>query len=209
MTKKPGGFTLAELVIALAVSGIVLGAVASLAYALGRTNEISEGLIRQQAQLRHTTIRLSRLVRYSKLVCGTPGGSLVLWVDDTNDEDKINPAELVYIETGTDCNYVDLLEFEASGAASLQRISIDEIQNGSARTWLFANCTPRYICLLPDCADFAFTLDAPAPGTGLVNFTFKIAENDVLQTYQVTVTLVDRAANLLDSADDLVDGDDD
>ena len=208
-TKKSGGFTLAELLTALSVSGIVLGAVVSLAFALGKTNEISEGLIRQQAQLRYTTIRLSRLVRYSKLVCGTPGGSLVIWVNDTNDEDKINPTELVYIETGTDCNYVDLLEFEATGAAALQRITVDEIQNGSARTWLFANCTPRYIRLLTECTDFAFTLDTPAPDTGLVNFTFRIDENDVLQTYQVTAALFDRAANLLDSADDIVNIDDD
>ncbi len=214
-TKNPdgftrrGGFTLVELLVALTVSSIVLGAVAALAYALGRANDSTEDLSQKQAQLRYTTIRLPQLIRHSKLVCGTPAGSLALWQADDNDKDKINPAEIVYIETGTDCNYIDLLEFDASGPAAAQQISIDEIQSGSARTWLMANCTPRYIRLLTQCANFTFTLDTPPPDTELVNISFEISENNIMQTYQMTAVLRGRAANLLNSAGDLVVYDDD
>jgi len=207
--RTKNGFTLAELLVALIVSSIVLGAVAALAYALGKANDSTEELSQKQAQLRYTTIRLSRLVRYSKLVCGTPGNSLALWQADDNDKDKINPAEIVYIETGSDSNYIDLLEFDASGPAAGQQISINEIQSGAARTWLLANCTPRYIRLISQCDNLTYTLDKSTPDTGTVNISFEISENGNMQTYQITASLIGRAANLLDSTGNIVDDDDD
>jgi type II secretory pathway pseudopilin PulG len=206
---RRGSFTLVELLVALMVSSVILGAVAALAYALGRTNDSVDDLGRKQAELRYTTIRLSQLIGYSRLVCGTPGGSLALWRADESDEGKINPAELVYIETGTDCNYIDLVEFEASGAAASRRFSINEIQSGSARTWLTANCTPGCMRLLDQCSNLTFTLDTPAPDTELVNISFEITEDNTQQTYQITAALRGRAANLLDSAGSIVDYDDD
>ena len=155
------------------------------------------------------TARLSRLIRYSKLVCGLSGNSLALWRADDNDNDEINPAELVYIEAGADGNYIDLLEFEASGSAATRAIGIDEIQDDSIKAWLFANCIPRYVHLVPQCANLVFTLDEPAPDTKLVNISFEIDENGMMQTYQITAALRGRAENLLDLTGDIVAQDDD
>jgi prepilin-type N-terminal cleavage/methylation domain-containing protein len=206
---RRGGFTVVEVLVALMVSAIILGAVASLAYALGKVSDDSDGLSRKQAHLRYTTTRLSQLIRYSKLVCYIPseGDSLVLWRADDDDNDEINPTELVYIETGTDSNYIDLLEFVEPAAAGT--IDIDEIQNGSIKTWLFANCDHRYTRIVPYCANLTITpVDMSPPYTELVNISFEVGEDDIMQTYQITAALRGRAVNLLDSGV-IVDQDDD
>lgn len=205
------GFTLAELLVALTVTGIILGAVATLAYALGRTSDITDELGRNQAYVRYATTRLSQLIRYSKLVCYIPpgGDSLVLWRADEDVDNEIDPNELVYIETGTDCNHIALLEFD--DPVTTRTIGIGEIQDGSVKTWLFANCNySRYVHLVPQCANPMFAPDeSPPPYTGLVNISFEVAEDGVMQTYQITAVLRGRAVNLLDSAGEIVTGDDD
>jgi len=62
------GFTLVELLVALVVTSIILAAVATLAYALGTVNDSSNDTAVKQAQLRYATLRISDLIKYSKLV---------------------------------------------------------------------------------------------------------------------------------------------
>ena len=50
--RRPGGFTLAELLVALTVSSIILAAVAALAYAVGSANDSTDDTERKQAQVR-------------------------------------------------------------------------------------------------------------------------------------------------------------
>ena len=40
----------------------------------------ADDTIRAQMQLRYTTLRISELIRTSKLVCAAPGNDLVLWI---------------------------------------------------------------------------------------------------------------------------------
>ena len=206
-----GGFTVVEVVVALMVSSIILGAVASLAYALGKVSDDSDELGFKQAHLRYTTTRISQLIRCSKLVCSSSGSYLAVWrADDYNGtaNDKNNPTEILYIQTGTDSNYIDLLEFDATGLTAEQTISISDIQSGTAKSWLNANCTPEYTRIVSQCSNLAFITDVAPPDTGLVNISFAVAENGVAQDYQITAALRGRAVNLLDSGV-IVDQDDD
>ena len=63
------GFTLAELLMALMVSSVIMAAVASLAYAFGASTDSTNDTVRKQAQVRCATIRISDLIRYSRLIC--------------------------------------------------------------------------------------------------------------------------------------------
>jgi prepilin-type N-terminal cleavage/methylation domain-containing protein len=194
------GFTVVEILVALMVSSIILGAVASLAYALGRVSDESDDLSHKQAHLRYTTTRVSQLIRYSKLVCASSADYIALWrSDDYNGtaNDKINPTEILYMQTGTDSNYIDLLEFDATGSAAQQEIIIQDIQTGTAKSWLFANCTPEYTRVVSQCTNLSFMTDMTAPDSGLVNISFAVNEGGVSQTYQISAALRGRAANLL------------
>lgn len=101
MPKRPKhnfkGFTLAELLIALIVTGIILAAVAALAYALGTANESSDDTAVKQAQLRYATLRISELIRYSKLVYAASESEIVLWLDRDGNGELDLIGELVAI----------------------------------------------------------------------------------------------------------------
>ncbi|MHC4076272.1 MAG: PilW family protein [Planctomycetota bacterium] len=58
------GFTLAELLIALMVTSIILAAVATLAFAMGSANDTGDDISAKQAQVRYATLRICELIRH-------------------------------------------------------------------------------------------------------------------------------------------------
>lgn len=93
-------FTLVELLMALVVTAVILTAVITLAFAVGVANDSSNDMAQKQAQLRYATLRISELIKHCRLICGTPGNDMVVWKADYNNDGKINPGELIYIELG-------------------------------------------------------------------------------------------------------------
>ena len=104
------GFTLVELLVALMVTSIVLTAVATLAYAVGRANDSSDDTAVKQAQLRYATLRISELIRHSKLVCTATANHIELWLADVNESAYIDA-----VPTGD--GYIRLQLREGSGDA--------------------------------------------------------------------------------------------
>ncbi len=102
------GFTLVELLVALMVTSIVLTTVATLAYAVGRANDSSNDTAVKQAQLRYATLRISELIRHSKLVCTATANHIELWLADVNE-----PAYIDAVPTGD--GYIRLQLREGSG----------------------------------------------------------------------------------------------
>jgi len=72
------GFTLIELLLALIVTGIILVAVTTLAFAVGVANDTTDDTSQKQAQVRYATLRISDLIRHCKLICGAPNGDLAV-----------------------------------------------------------------------------------------------------------------------------------
>ena len=85
------GFTLVELLMALVVAGIVSAAVVTLAFAVSSANDVTDNTSQTQAYVRYATLRISELIRHCKLVCCMPGGDLVIWRADDNDNGRIYP----------------------------------------------------------------------------------------------------------------------
>lgn len=108
-------FTLAELLVVLMVKSIILTAVVTLAFAMGTANDTGDDTAQKQAHVRYATLRISELVKHCKLICGTPGNDMVIWKADYNDDGGINPAELVYIESGKRKNHIRLLDIKMPG----------------------------------------------------------------------------------------------
>ena len=57
-----------ELLVALMVTAIVLGAITTLVFAMNTANEGTKAADRYEAQLRYATIKINDLVRYCKLI---------------------------------------------------------------------------------------------------------------------------------------------
>jgi len=196
------GFTLVELLVALIVTGIVLAAVATLAFAVGAANDETDDTSQKQAQIRQATLRISELIRHCKLICGTPGDDLAVWRADENDDGQININELVYIERGTGWDILRLCEFPSSDTSP---VSLSNIETLSTSDYIVT-----YVPLVPQCSNvqFGFLPELP-PKSSFVTISFDIVENDIVHQYQISAALRGWAGNLLnDTGDSLVNDDD-
>jgi len=199
------GFTLIELSMALMVTSIVLTAVATLAFALGRANDSTDDTSQKQAQVRYASLRISQLIRNSKLICSTYGDDLAIWRADDNGDGKINPAELVYLEAGEDRSHLWLLEFTSGSSI----VSLSSIKNGSAKSELILSCDERRVVLVPQCSNVQFSLDTDAPKSKLVSVSFDMVQKSVTRRYQINAALACWAGHLLDENGDNIVNDDD
>ena len=177
------GFTLVELLVALAVTSIVLTAVATLAYAMGTANDASDDTSQKQAQVRYATLRISELIRYCKLIYDTPDNDIVVWKADNNGDDVVDSNELVYIETGPGRDYIEVREADDS-----------------------------LVVLIPVCSNVQFWFDEPSlppPQRKSVSISFDFTENGVARRYQTNTALRGWAGNLLNGSGEIVNSDDD
>jgi len=180
ITRYENGFTLVELLVALVVTSLILTTVATLAYALGTANDTSDDTSQKQAQVRYATLRISELIRHCKLIWDTTGNNIVSWRADDNGDDKIDPNELAYIETGQGLNRILLREPDANP-----------------------------VVLIPQCSNVRFSFDVLPPQSRFVSISFDLVENGVVRQYQISAALRGWAGNLLDGSGNIVSGDDD
>jgi prepilin-type N-terminal cleavage/methylation domain-containing protein len=206
VTRNENGFTLVELLVALAVTGIVSAAVATLAFAMGTANKGSDDTSRKQAQLRYATLRVSELVRNCKLICGAPGDDLAVWQADDNGDGQINPQELVYLEMGPGRNHVKLLDFPTAAA---WRVTLSSILGGTAKDELILLCEERQTTLVSECSSVQIVLDSPPPWSKSASVSFDLVENGAVRQYQINAALRGWAGHLLDTDGSSLVSDDD
>ncbi len=197
------GFTLIELLLALIVTGIILVAVTTLAFAVGVANDTTDDTSQKQAQVRYATLRISDLIRHCKLICGAPNGDLAVWRADDNDDGQININELVYIERGAGGDYLRLCEFPSSDTSVVYLSDIQTLSTGAYSV--------TYVPLVPQCSNVQFGfLPELSPQSRFVSISFEVLENEIVHQYQINAALSGWAGNLLnDTGDSLVESDDD
>jgi prepilin-type N-terminal cleavage/methylation domain-containing protein len=203
-TKHIRGFTLVELLIALVITGIVLTAVATLAFAMGTANKATEDLSLKQAQVRFATLRIQDLIRHSRLICFAGNEDVAIWRADDNDDGKINIGELVYIEAGPDRDHLRICEFTSSDSTAINLGSI----NSFANNWWSVYCSDvDYTVIVPECSDVQLNLDVLPPQSGFVGITFNIVENNIVRQCQITGKVRGPAINQLNEGDITSDDD--
>jgi type II secretory pathway pseudopilin PulG len=92
------GLTLVELLIGLAITGLIGAAIASMlagaAHGTSEGNDLRESLVRQ----RTATARLTAAIRGSGRILAHEPGVLVLWIDDFDGDGQVGVGELQRIE---------------------------------------------------------------------------------------------------------------
>jgi prepilin-type N-terminal cleavage/methylation domain-containing protein len=201
------GFTLVELMVALIVMGIIMGAIATLAFAFGTANDMSDDTDRKQAQIRFATLRVSELIRHCKLICLASPDDFAVWRADDNEDGQINFSELVYIEKGADSDHLHFCEFSIS--VWDPAINLSDIQTYSTNWWVMFNMNVESMALIPECGNVQFQFDASPPQSKFVNISFEITENDIVREYHIDSALRCWAGHLLNiDGTDLISDDD-
>jgi len=202
-TKYESGFTLAELLMALIVTGIILGAVATLAYALGTANDAADDTTWKQAQVRYATLRISELIRHCRLVFDETSEGLGVWRADDNGDGQINADEVVYVTKGPGGDCLQFIEFsdESNPTYSVLGTIIQAL--------LSSGFSEEYTTLIPECSNVQFVTDVLPPQSRSVSIFFDLEESGVTHSYQIKTTLRAWAGHLLDGSGELVSVDDD
>ena len=201
------GFTLVELLVALMVTSIVLTAVATLAYALGVANDSSNDTAEKQARVRYATLRISELIRHSKLICGVHSEDLAIWRADENGDGQINIEELVYVEWNL--GQIRLLEFSPPPGHENDIILVGDIKAGTVKNGLISSADESYTVFLSQCSNVQIsTHGIPVPETRRVSVFFDLVENGAVHNYQISATLRGWAGHLLDGSGNIVSDDD-
>jgi prepilin-type N-terminal cleavage/methylation domain-containing protein len=201
------GLTLVELLVALAITGIILTSVAAIANAVTVATESSKDIVTKEAYLRYTFLRLSEMIKQSKLICGNPGSDLVLWRADDDGDKLIDPSELVFIEAGQARSYLKILEFKTAPAGT---VTLSSIRSGAAKTSLLANNIPTEIAIIPSCSNVQFLgLSATVAMSKSVAISFNQSEGRDQRKCQINASLRCWSGNLLNSSGDTLVSDDD
>jgi len=203
------GFTLIELLIAMIVTSIVLTAVVTLAYALDTVDDVTDDMSRKQAQMRFATVRISDLIRHSKLVCYASADEMAVWASDVNADGKISIGELVYVEAGAAHDHLRLCEFPSLNNTA---INLSSIVSFASNWWSAYSAEANYTRLIPQCSNVEFGFDVwpvlPALGSRFVTISYDIVENGITRQCQINATLRGWAGNLLDGSGNIVSDDD-
>ncbi|MCX5632206.1 MAG: prepilin-type N-terminal cleavage/methylation domain-containing protein [Phycisphaerae bacterium] len=207
MSKVKKGFTLAELLMAIWVMSIILAAVAALSFALGSANDSADNTSDIYSRIRYTTLRINELMRSSKLICANSGTSVAIWQADYNGDNKIEPNEIVYLETGG--SSLKIVSFQPTPLAASQTLSLADVANGQARTWLNANCQVNSVTLINNCNSVSFSTDRGPPFTKQLKIFFSVNQDGIARNYQITDGVRCYADYLLDASGQIDPVDDD
>jgi prepilin-type N-terminal cleavage/methylation domain-containing protein len=207
--KKNGykkGLALIELIIAMIVTSVIATAVVTLAYALDTVNDATDDTGKKQAQIRFAALRISELIRHSKLVCYAGTDDLAVWRADDDNDGQISISELVYIECGSAQDHLQLCEFSSSDNTAINISSIGEF---ASNWWSAYGSQEPPIYLIPECSnvDFGFLPELP-PRSKFVTISFQIVENGIARQCQINAALRGWSGNLLNESDNIVSDDD-
>jgi prepilin-type N-terminal cleavage/methylation domain-containing protein len=204
-TRYKNGLTLIELLIAMIVTSIVVTAVVTLAYALDTVNDVTDETSKKQAQIRFAALRVSDLIRYSRLVCCANGEDLAVWRADDDNDGQISISELVYIECGSAQDYLRLCEFPSSDNTAINLSSIGPF---ATNWWSVYSSEANYTAMIPECSNVQFGFDVLPPQSRFVTISFDVVENGIARQCQINATLRGWAGNLLDEGGNIVSDDD-
>lgn len=208
---RSNGFSLVELLMALMVTGIILTAVVTLAFALNTAYDDTSDISEKQAKIRFVSLNISELIGHCKLICADHtyiNGDLIVWRNDDNGDNRINLSEIVYIETGNKGNYLRLLQFSPDDPWGDIIIWLYWIRQYNYKNALIYWFTEYRTTLLDQCEGIKITLDRIPPYTTLVNIKLDIEQNSQVRTYQISAGLRCQAVNLIKDPYTLVTDDD-
>lgn len=174
---RQGGFTLIELVVGMLIAGIILLAVATLSFAIGRGQEVTDLMIENQSMMRSLSIRMPELVRNSLAVWMDADGDLAIWTADADNNRQIEASELTYLIANTAGSRIEVMTCAGFSTA----FTIAEIQNGSAKAAIKSSVFKQIVPVVKDCTNMQFFMQ----GYKYVILRFQLPEENGSRDYQV------------------------
>lgn len=181
--RRQPGFTLAEILMAMMVSGLILSAVVSLTWALGSFNDEGSGMVALSTHGRFAMTLIGRDIRAARVATVTSTGALVLWMGDLDEDGKSEMSEFVVYSKRDRGDTLCRLGFEKDLEADVvsEEISSELVATLFDMSMLVMDAEVKG--LNPVTEDVAqhieavsFSPDQPAPDTLLVEYVLRLSQ---------------------------------
>ena len=166
------GFTLVELLIALVVSAMVTAGVAAMVSAVSYGTSSNRDLRVLLVRAEVIDSRISEAVRECNSILAGGTDFLVLWVEDTDDDDTTDNAEVRLIERDPATNVVN--NYRNTG------VSGEYTDAATFRTTALASYTPQP--WTTGVTAISFVLDATPPNAKLATYNITLQDRDLSET---------------------------
>ena len=197
MHTRGRGFTLAELVLALAITTVIGLAVTGVAAAVSNLNQRAEAYFECLQNGRVAAAKLETMLRPALLITAASGSNMVVWTNDTADVGKINVSEVakIFLDTTTKKLVLRTTVYPSTLTASQitgldKPINLNDLVSASVAT-----SAPTYVqydvvsTLACNVQSFAVYPDVPGPLTRLLKFKLVISVGGQTVTQYGAVTL--------------------
>ena len=197
MHRRRTGLTLAELVLALAITSVIGLAVAGVSSAIGNVSERADAYYEYLQSGRVATSKIEQMLRPALLVTAASESKMVVWMNDDYDPGQINASEIaqIYLDTSTH----ELLEITTEFSDSLNNnqiqaldvvINLSDVTSLSSLDLGIGHDTYDVTRVLArNVQSFEITPDTAAPLTRLVKFKLVIGDGDQTVTQYGAITL--------------------
>lgn len=172
-----GGFTLAELVVSIAITVVIGSAVVGLATAMSAANEHGRDRYLSLQTARMTMLRIQNTIRKAKLVTAASSSSLVLWAEDSNGDGRINITEIVLVRLAPETTEIRTRkivfpEYWSDGTKAILDIEVklDDVTGTYQGMWMFDPLVERVV-LAGGVTDFNVKVWPAPPMTELVGLS--------------------------------------
>jgi prepilin-type N-terminal cleavage/methylation domain-containing protein len=200
------GFTLAELLVAMVITGIILSSALAMAFAMDTAKKTSDDTSQKQAQARYAILRISELLRECKLITATHANDFAIWRADDNGDGRMNIGEIAYIDKGENGNCLRISTISGAGIFGL---SLSDTKAISTLWWSTMNGTIKTTTIIPQCSNVQFEFDGNPPQTKFVTVSFNLDENGTIHQYQISTSIRCWAGNTLNGSGNIVTTEDD
>ena len=191
------GFTLAELVLALAITTVIGLAVTGVAAAVSNFNQRAEAYYEYLQSGRVAAVRLEGMMRPALLITAASGDKMVVWTNDATDAGKINVSEVtkIFLDTSTRQLMQRTTVFPDSLSTATKTALDTSLALSTLTSASVATSPPPYVqydatsILARNVQSFVVYPDTPAPLTRLLKFKLVVGADGQTVTQYGAVML--------------------
>ncbi len=183
MRRQRKGLTLAELVMAIAVTAVIGLVISGVSVALTNAYASTQNFYKCLSSARSAMINIQAAIKDAKLVTLMGDGSMVLWTADMNSDGAINLSELTVLKRDSESNRIN--EYSISYPESFtkdmkkaldSKLTLAEAMQASIISTITNSQYAQTQTLAQDATAFSVSADVQAPLTTLVKIELAVAD---------------------------------
>jgi len=203
--RRHSGFSLLELILAVAITAMACTASATVLKAVADTWQTTDDIHDAVSSTRHALTRLRTVIKQGRLFGYRSGSTLVFWANDDNNDLQINYAELQMVRYQPSERKLELLDVyfppgTPDGEIDTRStvLSPVEIAESSIVQILETDAYVRVRPLAYEIQQFSMALDTAGPDSRWVRFSLEVQRKNISQHLHTLVGLRAPAYYLLE-----------